>query len=267
MALLLFAGNVKTKALRKLGEFGVEHLAGDGKDQVAALLGEHTAQHQQIADLVKIGVSGDGVSEIDAGAVGALGYRKDGETIYTAATDARQVISVDSASGAILARLPVPIRPARFCVDGSGGQVFVTGADSDPQLVIFSPYQNQVDQTLYAGHALFGMAVAPVRKLLFLSDPDAGEVTILWIDTRHMAASIRTGGKPGEILIASAPDGGPEEYAFVVDGDSGDVSVIHIPVVLHKPGDAFISEPPKPVFAVFHGGADPQSAVIIPYTS
>jgi DNA-binding beta-propeller fold protein YncE len=208
-----------------------------------------------------------GVSEIDAGAVGALGYRKDGETIYTAATDARQVISVDSASGAILARLPVPIRPARFCVDGSGGQVFVTGADSDPQLVIFSPYQNQVDQTLYAGHALFGMAVAPVRKLLFLSDPDAGEVTILWIDTRHMAASIRTGGKPGEILIASAPDGGPEEYAFVVDGDSGDVSVIHIPVVLHKPGDAFISEPPKPVFAVFHGGADPQSAVIIPYTS
>ena len=42
--------------------------------------------------------------------------------------------------------------------------------------------------------------------------------------------------------------------------------VIHIPVVLHKSGDAFIAEPPKPIFAVFHGGARPHSAVIIPYS-
>lgn len=205
-----------------------------------------------------------GVSPLGAGSVAALGYRSDGETIFTAAPDAMQIVSLDAASGAVLARLPVPIRPARFCVDGSGGQVFVTGADSEPQLVIFSPYQNQVDQTLYAGHALYGMAVAPVRNLLFLSNPDAGDVTILSIESRHVISSIRTGGKPREILIA--PSTGPEEYAFVVDADTGDVSVIHIPVVLHKPGDAFIAEPPKPVFAVFHGGADPQSAVIVPYS-
>ena len=209
-----------------------------------------------------------GVSAIDAGAVSALGYRKDGETIYVAAPDVRQIVSLDAASGSVLARLPVPIRPARFCTDGTGGQVFVTGADRDPQLVIFSPYQNQIDQTLYAGHALFGMAVAPVRNLLFVSNPDAGDVTILDIDTRRVFGSVRTGGNPREILIAPSADSTtPEEYAFVVDGDSGDVSVIHIPVVLHKPGDAFIAEAPKPLFAVFHGGAEPQSAVIVPYTS
>jgi len=207
-----------------------------------------------------------GVSPIDAGTVTALDYRKDGETIFTAVPDAMQLVSLSAASGAVLARLPVPIRPGRFCVNADGGQVFITGANREPQLVIFDPYQNQVDQTLYAGHALYGMALAPVRGLLFLSNPDAGDVTILDIESRRVAtSSIRTGGKPGEILIA--PSSGPEEYAFVVDADTGDVSVIHIPVVLHKPGDAFIAEPPKPLFAVFHGGADPQSAVIVPYLS
>ncbi len=206
-----------------------------------------------------------GVSAIDAGTVTALDYRKDGETIFTAAPDAMQLVSLSAASGAVLARLPVPIRPARFCAVDDGGQVFITGANREPQLVIFDPYQNQVDQTLYAGHALYGMAVAPMLNLLFLSNPDAGIVTILDIYKRRVVSSIRTGGKPGEILIA--PSSGPEEYAFVVDADTGDVSVIHIPVVLHKSGDAFIAEPPKPIFAVFHGGADPQSAVIVPYQS
>ncbi len=207
-----------------------------------------------------------GVSAIGAGSLSSLEYRKDGETIFVTATDARQIVSIDAMTGTVLARLPVPIRPARFCVDGSGGQVFVTGADHDPQLVIFKPYQNEVDQTLYAGHALFGMAVAPNRNLLFLSNPEAGGVTILYIDSRKIAATIRTGGNPREILIAASDDSTtPEEYAFVVDGDTGDVSVIHIPAVLHKPGDPFIAEPPKPVFAVFHGGVSPQSAVIIPY--
>lgn len=222
------------------------------------------------AKLVRVGIRrGEllGLSVIDAGPLSAIAYRKDGRTIFVAAPDSRQIVSLDAESGAVLARLPVPIRPARFCMDGSGGQIFVTGEDREPRLVIFSPYQNQIDQTLYAGRALFGMAVAPVRNLLFLSNPDAGDVTIMNIETRRIHVSIRTGGNPREILIApSANSTTEEEYAFVVDGDSGDVSVIHIPVVVHKRGDAFIAEPPKPVFAVFHGGAEPQSAVIVPYT-
>ena len=220
------------------------------------------------ARIARIAVPGGdllGVSTIDAGPLNAIQYRKDGQTVFVAAPDARQIVSLDAASGSVLARLPVPIRPARFCADGGGGQVFVTGADQEPQLVIFSPYQNQVDQTLYAGRALFGMAVAPVLNLLFLSNPRAGDVTIVEIETRRVKASIRTGGRPGEILIG--PSAGEEDYVFVVDEDSGDVSVIHIPAVLHKRGDAIVAEAPKPVFAMFHGGAEPQSAVIVPYSS
>ncbi len=243
-------------------------IAAAGK-QVAVLLAPETHKNQP-SRLARVNVADGallGISPIGPGAATALGYRTDGKTIFVAAPDARQIISLDAASGTVLARLPVPIRPARFCVDGSGGQVFVTGADHEAQLVTFFPYQNEINQTLYAGHALFGMAVAPVRKYLFLSDPDAGAVTIIDIDKPWPpAATIRTGGNPREILIASSPDGStPEEYAFVVDGDTGDVTVIHIPVVLHKQGDAFIAEAPKPVFAVFHGGSQPQSAVIVPF--
>jgi hypothetical protein len=245
------------------------HAIAAATTQVAVLLGSAPKQGSAPSRLARVQIPGGellGVSFVDPGAVTALGYRKDGETIFLAATDSRQIISLQAASGSVLARLPVPIRPARFCVDGSGGQIFVTGADREAQLVIFKPYQNEIDQTLYAGQDLVGMAVAPVQNLLFLSNPDAGDVTILDIEYRRIAASIRTGGTPREILIASSPDSTtPEEYAFVVDGDTGDVSVIHIPTVLHKSGDAFIAEAPKPIFAIFHGGAQPQSAVIVPY--
>jgi DNA-binding beta-propeller fold protein YncE len=205
-----------------------------------------------------------GSSLIGPGVLTALGYRRDGRAIFVAATDARQIVTLDSDTGNILARLPVPIRPARFCTDGTGGQVFVTGADREDQLVILSPYQNQVDQSLYGGRSPYGMAVAPARNLLFLTNPEAGGVTIVAIETRAVAASIRTGGKPIEVLVASE-NGSDEEYAFVVDGETGDVSVIHIPTVLKRGGDTLIAEPPKPLFAVFHGGQAPRSAVIVNY--
>ncbi len=237
----------------------VLEVTGTGKKTAAATIARVSIPSGQLL----------GVSAVDAGPLTAIDYRRDNQTIFVAAPDAREIISLNAETGAVLARLPVPIRPARFCVDGTGGQVFVTGADHEAQLVIFSPYQNQIDQTMYAGQAPYGMAVAPSRNELFLSNPDAGDVAIMDIDTRRIIASIRTGGKPREILIAALPGASPtdEEYAFVVDGDTGAVTVIHIPSVLHRHGDALIAEAPKPIFAVFNAGAEPQSAVIVPYAA
>ncbi len=229
--------------------------------QVAALLDSGDLARVSVPEGALLGVNSSG-----SGSSTAIAYRKDGQTLFVASPDARQIVSFDAITGAMLARLPVPIRPARFCPSGDGGQVFITGADLDARLVIFSPYQNEIDETFYAGHSLYGMAVAPVRNILFLSNPDAGDVTIVDIETRKIISSVSMGGKPREILIAASPDGKTlEEYAFVVDGETGDISVIHIPVVVRKSRDAIIAEPPKPVFAVIRSGAQPQSAVIIPY--
>jgi len=260
-AALVLIDTVTAKIVRRTPLPAAPHALAAAEAQVAIVLdGQNT--------LARVAVpTGEllGVSAVNAGPVAALSYRRDAETVFLAAPESRQIVSLDAKSGAVLARLPVPIRPARFCVDGTGGQVFVTGADGEAQLVIFSPYQNQIDQTMYAGRAPWGMAVAPSRNLLFLSNPDAGDVAIMDIETRRIIASIRTGGRPREILIAADAKPADEEYAFVVDGDTGDVSVIHIPIVMHRHGDALIAEAPKPVFAVFHAGAEPQSAVIVPY--
>ena len=44
----------------------MQHLGGGGENQVAALAGEHAAEHEQIAHVVEIGVGGDVVAEVDA---------------------------------------------------------------------------------------------------------------------------------------------------------------------------------------------------------
>ena len=53
------SGNVEADALGHFGELGLAApRVATGKNQVAAFAGHHAAQHQQVADLVEIGVSG-----------------------------------------------------------------------------------------------------------------------------------------------------------------------------------------------------------------
>lgn len=185
---------------------------------------------------------------------GAIRFRKDGETILVGAPDAKQIVTLDSATGALLTRLPLTFPPARFCPNGDGGQLFVTGAAGDA-IAIMDTYQNQLDQTLVAGNLPLAMAVGEVagQELLFVTNAGSGDLTIFDIDSRRLAASVHVGGSPGEILLT--PDG---EYALVIDSKSGDVAVIRMGTVLDRKIKT------KPLFTFFAMAAAPQSAAIIP---
>jgi len=185
----------------------------------------------------------------------ALRFRSDGEAILAGLTDVKQVATVDSGSGALLARMPLPFAPAQFCFNPDGGQMFVTGSAED-SIAIVSAYQSQVDQTIVAGRTPSGMAVADSRNLLLVTNPASGDLTILDIETRRLAASVHVGGNPGEVLLT--PDG---EYALVVSRDSGDVSVVRLNTVLDRKIKT------KPLFTVFPMAAAPSSAAIIPKES
>jgi YVTN family beta-propeller protein len=181
-------------------------------------------------------------------------FRADGKTILAGASTARQLITVDAASGSLLVRLPLPLAPTRFCFNPDGGQMFVSGAGED-SVAIVSPYQNEVGETMLAGRTPGAMAVSPQRNLLFVANPTSGDLTILDIDTRHLAASVHVGGSPGEVLIT--PDG---EYGLVLDNQSGNVSVVRISTVVdHKVRT-------KPLFTVFPMAANAHSAVIVPFS-
>jgi DNA-binding beta-propeller fold protein YncE len=195
---------------------------------------------------------------------GVVRLHDDAKMILVGASDRNEIVTVDSVSGLLLARLPMAFTPARFCfnVDNGhdGGQMFVTGSAGD-ELAIVSPYQSEVDQTVIAGRTPYGMAVGAMngRNLLFVTNPDSGNLTILDIDTRQFASSVHVGGKPGDVLLT--PDG---EYALTIDRESGDVAVIRTKTVLDRKTNEATAPMVKPVFTVFPTGAWPQSAAIVP---
>jgi YVTN family beta-propeller protein len=125
--------------------------------------------------------------------------------------------------------------------------------------VIVNPYQNEVDQTILAGRTPGAMAVSQ-QNLLFVANTGSGDLTILDIDNRQLAASVHVGGNPGEILLT--PDG---EYAMSVDPASGTVSVVRIFTALNNSQVALVARPPKPLFTVFQTAADARSAIIVPF--
>jgi DNA-binding beta-propeller fold protein YncE len=207
-------------------------------------------------EVVRIPLNGDKIAGTTAigSRCGAVRFRRDGETILVGAPDAREIITINSATGSLLARLPLSFPPARFCTNENGGQMFVTGTDGDT-IAIVNPYQNQVDQTIIAGSRPFAMAAATIdgQELLFVTNPGSGDLSIFDVDTRRLASSVHIGGIPGEVLLT--PDG---QYALVINRDSGDVAVIRVRTVLARDIRT------KPLFTFFPTASGPQSAAIIP---
>lgn len=183
----------------------------------------------------------------------AIRFRRDGKTILAGALAAREIVTIDAQSGRLLARLPLSISPSRFCLNPGGGEMFVTGKGEDA-IAIVSSFQNEVEQTVLAGRTPYGMAVSESRNLLFVTNPETGDLTILNIETRGMSAMVHVGETPGDVLLT--PDG---QYALVLDQRSGNVSVVRIATVLDRKVKT------KPLFTVFPTASDARSAIIVPY--
>jgi YVTN family beta-propeller protein len=184
-------------------------------------------------------------------------FRRDGQTILAGAPSVREIVTLDSATGKLLARLPLPVSPSRFCFHPDGGQMFVTGdgaGTGEDALAIVRPFQNDVAETVLAGRTPCAMAVSESRNLLFVTNPGSGDLTIMDIDTRGVSASVHVGETPGDVLLT--PDG---EYALVLDQRSGNVSVVRIPTVLDRKVKT------KPLFTVFPTAAGARSAIIVPF--
>jgi DNA-binding beta-propeller fold protein YncE len=211
------------------------------------LPGNNAVLRVSVAEMKLVGTTDVGVS------CTAVRFRRDGKTILAAAPAAREIVAIDALSGKFLTRLPLPVSPSRFCFNADGGQMFVTGKGEDV-LAIVSPFQNEVAETILAGHTPYGMAVSERRNLLFVTNPASGDLTILDIDTRGLSASVHVGETPGDVLLT--PDG---EYALVLDQRSGNVSVVRITTVLGRKVKT------SPLFTVFPTAADARSALIVPY--
>lgn len=202
------------------------------------------------------------IGNTQPGAFGSpLRFRPDGKELLAGDSSRRQIVSIDWETGRLLARLPVGIQPRYFCYDPSGGQMFVTGPGGD-FVAIVAPYQYEVYETVPAGRSPGPMAVSIPRNLLLVANPESGDLTLLDIDTRQLAASVHVGDTPGEVLVT--PDG---EYALIVSRDSGAVSVIRLTTVLDRGENGLTARGIKPLFTVFAMTAGPGPAIIVPANS
>lgn len=188
---------------------------------------------------------------VDCGsAVGLVRFRKDGRQWIVGHGD-RRISFFDTQSSKLVVRLPLAMRPDYFCFKENGGELFVTGEGSDGVAIVY-PYWTEVAETILAGSGPAEMAASPVAKdtpeLLFVTNPKAGQLSIIHIESRKLAASLQMGAEPSYVAIT--PD---NQYILVLNKQSGDMAVLTQSAVRRAKFPTLLTMVPvgsKPVSAV-----------------
>jgi YVTN family beta-propeller protein len=148
-------------------------------------------------------------------------FRPDGKAVLAAHASARLISIADVESGRLVVKLPLPLEPERFCFTlDNGGQMFVSGRGMDA-VVIVSPYQTAVDETILAGRAPGSMTVD--ANNLYVANPESGDLTVIAIADRKLMVKIPVGQEPVQVMIT--PDG---QYCLVLNRKSSDLAVVRI---------------------------------------
>lgn len=192
---------------------------------------------------------------------GLIRFRPDGKTVFVGNIATRALTILDAATLDYMVDLPLAVAPENICFNSDGGQMFVTGAGMDA-VAIVSPFQTEVSETILAGNAPGSMAATSAGpQYLFIANPNSGDVTVVNIDTRKMVAQIPVGQKPAAIVLT--PD---NEYALVLNAQSGDVAVIRLLAIRNASSNARRFRT-APLFTMIPVGLKPVSAAIIPRAS
>ncbi len=181
-------------------------------------------------------------------------FRPDGKEVIAAHFSALRLLSIaDVETGSLLAKLPMPLEPERFCFTlDNGGQMFVTGRGLDA-VVIASPYQTHAcrsTKSMLAGRAPGSMTVDVDN--LYVANPESGDLTVISIADRQMLAKIPVGQDPVQIIVT--PD---KQYVLVLNRGSSDLSVIRVSKI-----GSDLRGKGAPLFTVVPLGASPVSAAI-----
>ena len=183
--------------------------------------------------------------------LGSLLFRSDGNALLIAEPKANALSALDIDSRSIMVRMKLALQPERLWMKGDGGQLFITGAGVDGVTIVY-PYRTEVAQTFLSGRRPGEMADSAAPDYLFVSNPEAGSVTVFSIDTQKVVAVTGVGAQPGPIAIT--PD---QQYALVLNRGSGDLAVIRIAAI--TPG----REKRAPLFTMIAVGSHPCGMVVM----
>lgn len=179
-----------------------------------------------LVELVDL-ASGRHASARMSGAVGQVRFRADGKLLLAANLGSRSLTVFNIPGLRVVTELPLAMQPQNLCfkAETGEGQLFVSGEGMDAVAIVF-PYQFEVDQTVLAGRDPGVMGCSANPSYLFVASGSGSDVSILNIDTRKVIGIVEVGQKPAFITVT--PD---DQYALVLDEQSGDMAVIHVPAI------------------------------------
>ncbi len=192
------------------------------------------------------------------GSPGELRFRGDGKLLLVANKRERSLTVLDVPALQVMADLQLAMAPDNLCFKPDGGQLFVSGKGMDAIAIVF-PYDTlEVEQTILAGRdpgvmACSGASSANARNYLFVGNASGSDVSILDVDTRRTIGAVEVGQRPGYIAIT--PD---DQYALVLNRESGDMSVIRIPAIRMNRGHTGAA-----LFTMLQVGDTPVHAAIV----
>ncbi len=153
--------------------------------------------------------------------LGEIQFLESGGALVVPDLAQRRLTLIDAAEQQVITHLPLALRPDHLCFSPDGGQLFITGEGMDAVVTVY-PYNTPEVASTYLVARAPG-AIAASTSLLLVASPASGEISIVDILSGKVIAVVPVGSDPGIILIT--PD---EEYAFVLNRESGDIAVLSI---------------------------------------
>jgi DNA-binding beta-propeller fold protein YncE len=205
----------------------------------------------QLIDLVARRAAPPRTITAEAGTLRFLGTRDKVENLLVADLSGQMLQALQVPSGRLITKLPLAVRPDHFCFKADGGELFITGEGMDAVVIVDPYYTPEIGETVLAGRSPGAMAASPT--LLFIANPKSGDISIFNIDSRRMVGVAPAGTNPS--FIAITPD---NEYALVLNQDSGDMAVLWIPSITRRHGRI------SPLFNMIPVGSKPVAAAVLP---
>jgi DNA-binding beta-propeller fold protein YncE len=184
----------------------------------------------------------------------AVLFRYDGKMILTANPDQRILTALRVPDLAVIAELPLAMRPDNLCFTPDGGQLFVSGEGMDAVAIVFPYDALDVDQTVLVGREPGAMACSDSPAYLFVGSSHETNVSIMRVDTRKPVGAVDVGCRPTYLTLT--PDG---QYALVLCQDSGYLAVIRVGAIR-----AMRSKMGVALFTMLPVGEKPRQCAFVP---
>lgn len=121
---------------------------------------------------------------------------KDGKRLFVAEVTAKQVATLDVASGKVVSFWSFPLEPSGLAVAPNGAWLFVTAGSADGKVFLVDLAKNTVMGSFAAGHTPMAPTVSPDNKTLYVCNRFNNDVQVIDLTTGKTKARIPVTREP-----------------------------------------------------------------------